>query len=147
MVGALFDTNILIDHLRGIEAARDELARYTDKAISLITWMEVLVGTSEPHRPGTRAFLDSFTRIEIDPRVAERAVALRRDLLKLDAHSDAYRLIFSDSDGLAGLTVDRYDATLSIEVTTLGVWLAVRVTVSGLLPLALSSKAASAVSA
>jgi predicted nucleic acid-binding protein len=78
VVGALFDTNILIDHLRGIEAARDELARYTDKAISLITWMEVLVGTPEPHRPVTRAFLDSFTRIEIDPRVAERAVALRQ---------------------------------------------------------------------
>ena len=74
----MFDTNILIDHLRGIEAARDELARYTDKAISLITWMEVLLGTSDPHRPATRAFLDSFTRIEIDPRVAERAVALRQ---------------------------------------------------------------------
>ena len=78
VVAALFDTNILIDHLRGIAAARDELARYTDKAISLITWMEVLVGTSEPHRPATRAFLDSFIRIEIDPRVAERAVALRQ---------------------------------------------------------------------
>ncbi len=75
---ALFDTNILIDHLRGIEAARDELARYTDKAISLITWMEVLVGTADTHRPATRAFLDSFTLIGIDPSVAERAVALRQ---------------------------------------------------------------------
>ncbi len=75
---ALFDTNILIDHLRGIEAAREELARYTDKAISLITWMEVLAGTADTHRPATRAFLDGFTLIGIDPRVAERAVALRQ---------------------------------------------------------------------
>lgn len=75
---ALFDTNILIDHLRGIDAARDELARYTDKAISLITWMEVLAGTTDTHRPATRAFLDGFTLIGIDPSVAERAVALRQ---------------------------------------------------------------------
>jgi len=65
---------------------------------------------------------EPLTEEDLDARV-ERAVSLRRDLLKLDAHTDAYRLIFSDSDGLAGLTVDRYDATLSIEVTTLGVWL------------------------
>ena len=37
MVKALFDTNILIDHLRGITAARDEIARYDTKAISIIT--------------------------------------------------------------------------------------------------------------
>jgi predicted nucleic acid-binding protein len=78
VVKALFDTNILIDHLRGVEAAREELTRYADKAISLISWMEVLVGTADAHRPVTRAFLDGFTRIEIDPRVAERAVSLRQ---------------------------------------------------------------------
>ena len=41
MVKALFDTNILIDYLRGIPAAREELGRYRPKAISLVTWMEV----------------------------------------------------------------------------------------------------------
>ena len=44
MVKALFDTNILIDYLNGFEQAKAELARYSDKAISLITWMEVIVG-------------------------------------------------------------------------------------------------------
>ena len=44
MVKALFDTNILIDFLRGVHAAREELGRYQLKAISLVTWMEVLVG-------------------------------------------------------------------------------------------------------
>lgn len=50
-----------------------------------------------------------------------RAVQLRRDILKLDAVSDAYRLINSDGDGLSGLTVDRYGDTLLCEVMSLGI--------------------------
>lgn len=50
------------------------------------------------------------------------AVALRRDLLKLDARGESYRVIHSDGDGIPGLVVDRYDDVLSVEVTTLGVW-------------------------
>ena len=38
---ALFDTNILVDYLSGIAAAKDEISLYDDKAISIITWMEV----------------------------------------------------------------------------------------------------------
>lgn len=50
-----------------------------------------------------------------------RAVALRRDLLKLDTTTDAYRLINSDGDGISGLTVDRYGDTLLCEVMSLGI--------------------------
>lgn len=50
-----------------------------------------------------------------------RAVALRRDLLKLDATTDAYRLINSDGDGLSGLTIDRYGETLLCDVMSLGI--------------------------
>ncbi len=64
---------------------------------------------------------ERLTEDELDARVV-RAVKMRRELLKLDECTDAYRLIFSDSDGLSGLTVDRYDQTLSLEVTSLGVW-------------------------
>ena len=78
MVKAMFDTNILIDYLRGIPAARDELTCFETKAISLITWMEVLVGTPPQHVRATQAFLDGFTRIAIDRSVAERAVTLRQ---------------------------------------------------------------------
>lgn len=49
-----------------------------------------------------------------------RAVALRRDLFKLDAVTDAYRLIGSDGDGLSGITIDRYADTLMIELYSLG---------------------------
>jgi predicted nucleic acid-binding protein len=54
VVKALFDTNILIDFLRGVAASRDELNRYEDKAISIVTW------------------------VEVNEAVAERAVTLRR---------------------------------------------------------------------
>ena len=78
MVAALFDTNIPIDHLRGIPAAATELARYDERSISAITWMEVPVGAPLGSERETRAFLDGFRLIEIDRDVAQGAVALRR---------------------------------------------------------------------
>lgn len=50
-----------------------------------------------------------------------RAVALRRDLFKLDETTDAYRLINSDGDGLSGLTIDRYGETLFCELYSFGI--------------------------
>ncbi len=50
-----------------------------------------------------------------------RAVGLRRDIFKLDAVTDAYRLINSDGDGLSGLTIDRYGDVLFCEVYSLGI--------------------------
>lgn len=78
MVKALFDTNILIDHLNSIPAARAELAGYKDKAISIITWIEVLVGAKPGTEAATRHFLDRFDIVELDEQVAERAVELRK---------------------------------------------------------------------
>lgn len=49
-----------------------------------------------------------------------RAVALRRDLFKLDEYTDAYRLINSDGDGLSGLTIDRYGDTLFCDLYSYG---------------------------
>jgi len=51
-----------------------------------------------------------------------RAVALRRDWFKLDAQSDAWRVVNSDGDGLSGLTVDRYGEILFCEVNSLGIF-------------------------
>lgn len=82
---ALFDTNILIDYLNGLQQAADEIARYTDRMISRISWMETMAGVPEggPEEE-TRRFLDCFTLAELTPAIAERAVNLRRSLaLKL----------------------------------------------------------------
>jgi 23S rRNA (cytosine1962-C5)-methyltransferase len=48
------------------------------------------------------------------------AVALRRDVLKLDAVTDAYRLVHSEADGLSGLVVDRFGDTIVIEYFAAG---------------------------
>ena len=78
MVSALFDTNILIDYLNGIEAARTELDRYSDKAISLITWMEVMVGATPETEGIVRGFLNGFVNLPIDEQVSDVAVTLRK---------------------------------------------------------------------
>ncbi|TGP39467.1 type II toxin-antitoxin system VapC family toxin [bacterium M00.F.Ca.ET.228.01.1.1] len=78
MVKALFDTNILIDYLSGISAAKKELARYEYRAISTITWMEVLVGASNEDEEPIRAWLGSFAVIAVDNAIANRAVEIRR---------------------------------------------------------------------
>jgi predicted nucleic acid-binding protein len=78
MVKALFDTNILVDYLNAVPAARTELARYNEKAISIITWMEVMVGVSDDLEAATRSFLRGFDVVVIDEGIADRAVSLRR---------------------------------------------------------------------
>lgn len=79
MVKALFDTNILIDYLNAVPEVREELDRYKERAISIITWMEVMVGAEVRLEAPTRSFLDDFETIGLDARIAEKAVALRRE--------------------------------------------------------------------
>ena len=55
-------------------------------------------------------------------RKIDDAVALRRDLLKLDRVTDAYRLIHSEGDGLSGLVVDRFANTLVVEYFSAGMF-------------------------
>ena len=50
------------------------------------------------------------------------AVRLRRDVLKLDAVTDAYRVVHSEGDGLSGLVVDRFANTVVIEYFSAGMF-------------------------
>ena len=52
----------------------------------------------------------------------DRAVSMRRDLLRLDADTDAYRVVHAEGDGLPGLVVDRFGDVLSAEVFSVGMW-------------------------
>lgn len=52
----------------------------------------------------------------------ERAVAFRRETLKLDAVTNAYRLVHSEADGLSGLVVDRFGDTIVIEFFSAGMF-------------------------
>lgn len=75
---AVFDTNIVIDALNGVEQADTEYSRFERVLISRITWMEVLVG-AEGDDTELRDFMEShFEIIPLDLPVAETAVQLRR---------------------------------------------------------------------
>lgn len=78
MVKVLLDTNILIDYLNGLEQAQATLSQFDEKAISLITWMEVMIGTTAETQADTKLFLATFELIAIDDVVAAQAVILRQ---------------------------------------------------------------------
>jgi 23S rRNA (cytosine1962-C5)-methyltransferase len=50
------------------------------------------------------------------------AVSFRRDTLKLDQVTNAYRLVHSEADGLSGLVIDRFGDTLVIEFFAAGMF-------------------------
>lgn len=50
------------------------------------------------------------------------AVRLRRETLRLDAVSDAWRVVHSEGDGLSGLVVDRYADLLVVEFFSAGMF-------------------------
>jgi len=50
------------------------------------------------------------------------AVAFRRDVLKLDEVTNAYRLVHSEADGLSGLVIDRFGDTCVLEFFAAGMY-------------------------
>jgi predicted nucleic acid-binding protein len=75
----LLDTNILIDVLRGEAAALEWLRQNGEgAAISVISWIEVLVGCEPPELDTVRRWLEGFARLELDRAVAEEAVLCRQ---------------------------------------------------------------------
>jgi predicted nucleic acid-binding protein len=76
---ALFDTNILIDYLAGVEGAKTEIEAYADRLISVVTWMELLVGAHNAEEEDViDLFLREFRVVEPTRRIARDAVELRR---------------------------------------------------------------------
>jgi predicted nucleic acid-binding protein len=78
MIKVLFDTNILIDYLRGYPQAAAEIDRYADKAISVITWIEVMAGATPENENLAQSFLNTFQTLAITHREAARSVVLRQ---------------------------------------------------------------------
>ena len=53
-------------------------------------------------------------------RKIRAAVALRREMLRLDEVTDAWRVVHSEGDGLSGLVVDRYGDLIVVEFFSAG---------------------------
>lgn len=103
----LFDTNIIIDYLKGAPEARRVIVENPERAISIITWIEVMAGPNAQMDGALRGFLASFDLIDLNEQVAEQAAAIRRThRLKLP---DAIIWASARTAGLMLLTRDLKD--------------------------------------
>jgi hypothetical protein len=76
---AVFDTNILIDFLKGVPESETELDRYRERLVSIVTWMEVLAGAHNAEEEDViELFLRDFTVVSVTRPVARDAIAIRR---------------------------------------------------------------------
>ena len=86
-VDYLFDSNVLINVLNVYREDATAILRSTPRrhrAISIITWIEVLAGTIRVDQLETEAFVSDFKVIDVTAEIATRAVAIRREMrLKL----------------------------------------------------------------
>ena len=103
-MNAVIDSNILIDNLNGVAAARAEIARYEIATISVVTWIEVMAGAAdEAEAQRLRTFLATFALQELTLEIADRAASIRRSSgLRLP---DA--IIRATADSLGQLLVTR----------------------------------------
>jgi len=82
----LFDSNIVIGVLNDTASpsALALIRNASPLAISIMTWMEVMVGASKETESATRDFLSRFLVYELNEAIAAQAVIYRRTLrLKL----------------------------------------------------------------
>ncbi|MCY4614980.1 MAG: type II toxin-antitoxin system VapC family toxin [Chloroflexi bacterium] len=103
------DTSVLIDHLRGEDAAREALRGATldgERLVaSVLTKVEVLAGMRTAEEDATRRLMDSLDWIEVDEDLAERAGALANRFLRSHPGIDPV-------DYVIAATVERLDARL-----------------------------------
>jgi predicted nucleic acid-binding protein len=82
-----FDANIIIDALVGRGGAKDELRRARDLGermwVSRMAWLEVMSKGEGVALRQTEKFLSTFSVDELDPEIAARAAALRRERPRL----------------------------------------------------------------
>lgn len=78
-VRAIIDSDVLIDYLQGVDRAREELARYAKREMSIISWMELLAGAETPEEESAcRNFMAQFTIHPLSVEVADEAVKIRQ---------------------------------------------------------------------
>jgi hypothetical protein len=72
----VFDTALVIDYLRGVKRAQEAFAQFPDRAVTVGTWVEVMMEAPRNLEPQTREFLRGFERLAINEAIADRALEL-----------------------------------------------------------------------
>ena len=105
---AVIDSDVLIDFLQGIGAAKTEINRYASPLYSVISWMEIMCGAkSNRERESAENLFASMKRVDLSLMVAEKAVEERKHRgLKLP---DAIILASADVEGCILVTRNTRD--------------------------------------
>ncbi len=74
----VFDTNILIDYLNGFSQAKKELSLYKTPQISIITKIEILVGSINNDKI-IDEFLNCFKIIDLNEDISYLTVKIRKE--------------------------------------------------------------------
>lgn len=111
MSGFSFDSNIIIDLLKGTPEARAELKRAVQREtvwISRVVWVEVMSKGEGEGLRRAEALLSRFGVDELDGEVGERAALLRRERPRLKA-MDAIILAAAQTRGRVLITRNTKD--------------------------------------
>jgi predicted nucleic acid-binding protein len=76
MTSALIDTGVMLDYLQGDRRAQRALAAYAHRAISVVTWLELMAQCPPDKLDATRGFLRSFERLSMSESIADEALRL-----------------------------------------------------------------------
>jgi len=84
MALVLFDSNILIDALKGYEQAVQEMSYWDGPAISAVTWMEVYAGATQDEIPRLDELIADvgFEVIHTDDEIMKLAAQIRGDSIR-----------------------------------------------------------------
>ena len=116
MSGFAFDSNILIDTLRGFPQGRAELERAVERGrvwVSRMVWIEVMSKGEGEGLKRAEILLSGFGVDEVDEEIAARAAALRRERSRLRS-SDAIILATALTRGRVLITRNTKDFPASM---------------------------------
>jgi predicted nucleic acid-binding protein len=92
-VSALADTSVLVDHLRGVEPAREFLRSALEReevvAASVLTRIELSIGMRLAERRATDALVGALHWLAVDTAVTEQADVLARRYARSHSGIDA----------------------------------------------------------
>jgi predicted nucleic acid-binding protein len=92
-VSALLDTSVLVDYLRGVQAARELLRSALEReevvAASVLTRIELSIGMRPAERRATDALVGALRWLAVDDAVTEQADALARRYARSHSGIDA----------------------------------------------------------
>jgi len=79
MTGALIDTSVLLDYLAGDRRAKAAMSVYSHRAISVVTWLEIMEKCPPEVLESTRSFLRTFERLSINEAIADDAFRIMKN--------------------------------------------------------------------